>query len=463
MSNHPNSDPPPPQGSSLDRDEWIAILVAFATIGYIFYWAIGRKTDLFSFGDLELISEETTSAPERKPSGVDLLLSPDATVSPRPGLGVLPLPDARVTSKPTPRELLPPRINARPRPNAVVLPSPEVAVSPSPELEASPSPDVVVSPSPELEASPSPDVAVSPSPELEASPSPEVAVSPSPELEASPSPEVAVSPSPELEASPSPDVAVSPSPELEASPSPDVAVSPSPALEASPSPDVAVSPSPALEASPSETTPSTPLQQTPAAPVEFSDVPEDDWARLFIRTLAQQGIIGGYPGGTFKPNEPVTRAQLAAQLEKLFVEQQERREAIDFEDITSEDYWANEEIQGAYKKGFLSGYPGDVFKPDQQVPRLQVLVALVSGLNLEQSSLAEQALETYKDKEQIPDWAIPKVAAAVQGGLIANDPNQELLRPNQPATRREVAAMMYQALVKSGKIDSSSSPELVLP
>ncbi|NEO30323.1 MAG: hypothetical protein F6K36_07745 [Symploca sp. SIO3C6] len=446
MSNQLNSDPPPPQGPSVDRDEWIAILVAFATIGYIFYWAIGRKADLFGFGDLELIAEEKTSAPERRSSGINVLPSPDATVSPRPGLGVLPLPDATVSPSPKPRE----------------LPSPEIAVEPRPGVIVSPSPEVAVTPSPSLEASPSPEVAVTPSPSLEASPSPEVAVTPSPTLEASPSPEVAVTPSPTLEASPSPEVAVTPSPTLEASPSPEVAVTPSPTLEASPSPEVAVSPSPALEESPSETTTSTPLQQTPTPTVQFSDVPDNDWARPYIETITQRGIVSGFPGGEFRPNEPVTRAQLASQIGKIFVDRKNRREAVDFDDI-SENYWATEEIKNAYQKGFLSGYSEDIFRPDQPVPRLQVLVALASGLNLEQSPVAEQALEKYQDKEGIPDWAVPKVAAAIQGGLIENDPNQELLRPDQPATRREVAAMLYQALVKSGSIEDSSSPELVPP
>jgi hypothetical protein len=52
---------------------------------------------------------------------------------------------------------------------------------------------------------------------------------------------------------------------------------------------------------------------------QFSDVPSGHWAREFITTLADRGIIAGFPDGTFRPNEPVTRAQYAAMVRSAFV------------------------------------------------------------------------------------------------------------------------------------------------
>ncbi len=75
-------------------------------------------------------------------------------------------------------------------------------------------------------------------------------------------------------------------------------------------------------------------------------------------------------------------------------------------------------------------------------------MALASGLNLEIPSNPDENLSIYENKEAIPDWAKEKIAAATIAGLVVNYPDVKTLNPNQSATRAEVTAMFYQALVK---------------
>jgi parallel beta-helix repeat protein len=94
----------------------------------------------------------------------------------------------------------------------------------------------------------------------------------------------------------------------------------------------------------------------------FADV-QGYWAQPYIEALAAKEIIAGFPDGSFKPNEPVTRAQFAAIVSKAFTPAPQR-EAVNFEDVSS-NFWAYQAIQTASKGGFVAGYPGGVFQPQQ--------------------------------------------------------------------------------------------------
>lgn len=182
----------------------------------------------------------------------------------------------------------------------------------------------------------------------------------------------------------------------------------------------------------------------------FPDI-QGNWAQAFIEALASRGIIQGFPDGTFRPNAPVTRAQFAAMIRQAF-DQPLERPATQFSDIPA-NFWALEAIQEAYRMGFIEGYPNNIFLPDQNIPRVQVLVALVSGLDLSAPAQSTALLnQTFQDAAQIPDWAQTSVAAATVNQMVVNYPNVAFLNPNQTATRADVAAFIYQALVSQNQL-----------
>ncbi|MEH2247895.1 fasciclin domain-containing protein [Nostoc sp.] len=232
---------------------------------------------------------------------------------------------------------------------------------------------------------------------------------------------------------------------------------------ATPSPDTPSldTPSPATPSpqTPSSDTPS-PATPSPTSTVNLSDVSSDYWARPFIQTLAENNVIAGFPDGTFRPNQPVTRAEFAALIQKAFGNQNRVRQLTSggFSDVPA-NYWAASAIQSAYETGFLAGYPGNVFRPNQEIPRVQGIVALANGLGLTVSSTGTSTdLNTYyNDASSIPNYAVSSVTAATQSNLVVNYPDIKQLNPQQSLTRAEAAAILYQALAKQGRLQPIAS------
>lgn len=192
----------------------------------------------------------------------------------------------------------------------------------------------------------------------------------------------------------------------------------------------------------------------PVIAAEFSDV-EAHWARPFIEALAEENVISGFPDGTFKPNAPVTRAQFAAIVRQAFNENKVR-EARGFTDVTP-NYWATPAIKEAYETGFMSGYPNRQFRPGEEIPKVQVLVSLASGLRLSPKTQTTDILKVFRDAAEIPTYAVNGVAAATEKSVIVNYPNVSYLNPNEVATRGDVAAFIYQALVNQGDLQPLAS------
>ena len=197
--------------------------------------------------------------------------------------------------------------------------------------------------------------------------------------------------------------------------------------------------------------PSVPPAPGVAKPITgFTDVPNDFWAGAYIGELSRRNILGGYQDGTFKPNEPINRGQFASLLGKAFGKPKERQ-SISFQDVP-ENYWARSSIDDAVQTGFMSGYSEGVFRPDQQIPLYQLQVALATGLKLQPQTPATQTLGKFNDVGDLPKWSQDKVAAAVESGVVTGFPSAQQLTPNRVATRADAAALIYQALVKEGRI-----------
>jgi hypothetical protein len=177
----------------------------------------------------------------------------------------------------------------------------------------------------------------------------------------------------------------------------------------------------------------------------FSDT-QGFWADACIQQLAQRGIVGGYPDGRFRPYDPVTRSEFATMVDRAFLANRPRTAPVGFRDVPP-GFWAHEAINQAAGAGFLSGYPDGRFRPGQPISRVQVWVALSSGLNLRPTQSPEVVLrQLYQDAARIPDYARPGVAAASEQQLVVNYPDVSLLRPNQLASRADVAASLCQGL-----------------
>jgi hypothetical protein len=196
-------------------------------------------------------------------------------------------------------------------------------------------------------------------------------------------------------------------------------------------------------------------------PVILSDVPDKYWARPFIVALVDRKIFSDLTDSKFRPDEPMTRAELARLIQRMS-DQEPIRKPIDFKDVNDNSPVAPA-IDHTVKTGYLKGYPNNEFRPDKNIPRVEVIAALASGLNLKRSAKASKTLQIYTDRTKVPKWAVDKVAAATEAGIVVNHPKRALLQPNRTATRAEVAAMIYQAMAKKGQVPAKASEYVVKP
>ena len=106
---------------------------------------------------------------------------------------------------------------------------------------------------------------------------------------------------------------------------------------------------------------------------EYTDVSFDDWFNNAISTLSNAAIITGYPDGTFGPNLPITRAEFAT-IAARFAEV-EYNGGNTFTDVP-EDHWAARYIALAQHLGYIQGYPDGTFKPNQFITRAEAMTLI---------------------------------------------------------------------------------------
>ncbi|WP_373537397.1 S8 family serine peptidase [Microcoleus sp.] len=188
----------------------------------------------------------------------------------------------------------------------------------------------------------------------------------------------------------------------------------------------------------------------------FSDI-SGHWAENFIEALAAGNIISGFPDGSFKPDDSLNRAQYAALLVSAF-SPIPKRLATNFIDVSA-SFWARSAIERANRAGFLSGFPGLKFGPNQNLTKTEAIVSLVNGLELKGGN--PDVLKVYTDRSQIPNFALSAAATATALKIVVNYPARDRLSPQRDITRAEISALIYQTLVAINRARAIDSPYIV--
>lgn len=182
---------------------------------------------------------------------------------------------------------------------------------------------------------------------------------------------------------------------------------------------------------------------TPNA-LAFSDT-QTHWGKTCIDQLAQQKLVSGYPNNSFRPQATINRAEFAILMLNAFPNAEVKRQAVNFKDVPA-SHWAYAAIRKAYEREFFTGYPDGTFNPAQPIPRVQALAILANASNYAIPEQPATVLGQYfEDAAQIPAYAKNAIASAAIGRLVVSSPNPKQLKPNQGASRGEVAAFLCQA------------------
>jgi hypothetical protein len=175
------------------------------------------------------------------------------------------------------------------------------------------------------------------------------------------------------------------------------------------------------------------------APGRFQDVSPSHWAFDEVRTLSEQELVIGYEDSYFKPNEPITRAEVAAYLaEYLDLNLSDR--SVTFKDVPN-GYWALGAIRAIQKKGIMNGSNGE-FRPEDTLTRAQLAAVLTRAFRLQPPTAA-------KPFTDVPPsfWAYREIQALAASGITTGRADGSF-GPNAPVTRVQFAAFLYRTMNK---------------
>lgn len=190
----------------------------------------------------------------------------------------------------------------------------------------------------------------------------------------------------------------------------------------------------------------------------YSDI-SDHWAKNAIKAMSEKHYVSGFYDSTFRPNEPITREQIASIYNKLLVNNyptdSDRTRTKEYSDVENER-WSKEAITNVSKAGIMSNYIGSKFAPEHQMTREEFAYTAASfakymGL-LADNTTATSA--TFKDANTISTYAKDSVLKLAQAGYLKGDTTGNF-NPTKLITRAEAVSVMYELSHPQGETKDS--------
>ena len=172
----------------------------------------------------------------------------------------------------------------------------------------------------------------------------------------------------------------------------------------------------------------------------FSDM-SNHWAKDAINTLAKSGIIGGFPDGTFKPDESVTRAQFTVMVVRALGIKSEKQ--CEFTDVSGNS-WYMESISAAVNAGIVNGTGDGKFSPDEYIKRQDAFLIIYRAYS---ELLKSEEKHSFVDGNMISDYAVQAVEALYAADIVKGTDSGEL-KPLDNTSRAEVATILLRIIEK---------------
>ena len=181
-------------------------------------------------------------------------------------------------------------------------------------------------------------------------------------------------------------------------------------------------------------------------PIEpFTDTKNDFWWHDGIHYCVENGLMVGFPGSVFKPDAPLSRAQIVMILWRM-EGSPVANYAMSFKDVKSSE-WYTEAIRWAQSTGVVLGYNDDAFGPDDNVTREQLAAILHRYAGYKKIDVSARSnLTQFTDAGKVSDWALDNVKWAVAAGMV-NGRTETTIVPLGLTTRAEAATMIQRFCV----------------
>ena len=211
---------------------------------------------------------------------------------------------------------------------------------------------------------------------------------------------------------------------------------------------------------------------TPSAPApspgtsssgRFSDLPANHWAYSTIIEMVDRGILSGYPDGTFRPNNTISRAEFATIMVKALELQTSRPGTPTFNDVPT-SHWAYGVVESA--KSYLTGYRNTAtgaltFEPTSVAVREDVAVAIVKARGLGNTNANVSLLYRFDDYGQISTALRSHVAIAVEQGYMSG--TNKGFEPQKALTRAEACALLSNIIRQDQELESGTEKITLQP
>lgn len=165
------------------------------------------------------------------------------------------------------------------------------------------------------------------------------------------------------------------------------------------------------------------------------------WAKPQIEYLVAQKIINGYPDNTFRPENPISRAEFIVMTNKAF--DFTASTAINYSDVKTTD-WFVADIARAKAAGYISGYEDGTMKPNRHISRQEVASIVARILSLQPADTAA-TLQRFSDNKTIASWSRDSIAAMVENGYLKGYPDNTFKAAN--SIKRAEAAVILTAVL----------------
>ncbi|MEW6447412.1 MAG: S-layer homology domain-containing protein [Bacillota bacterium] len=189
--------------------------------------------------------------------------------------------------------------------------------------------------------------------------------------------------------------------------------------------------------------------------VSFADIKEH-WARDDIEIMAGLGIVKGMDSSHVDPDGPVTRAQFTAFLNRSLGIEETTSAREHFVDVPA-GRWYHSAVETAYANDLAFGYPDNRFRPNDYITREELAAMIVRGFGKGGKQVVvanpDGLLAQFKDQAKIGAWARWEAAAAVQEGIIKGRDGGRFA-PRENATRAEAICMLKRMLVSLGRLNA---------
>lgn len=182
----------------------------------------------------------------------------------------------------------------------------------------------------------------------------------------------------------------------------------------------------------------------------FADIFPDKWYYDAIDQLVEMGLMSGVGEYKFDPDGVTTRGMMVTLLYRYAADQEAGvKRTNTFPDVP-DGAWYADAVEWAYANGVVDGYPDNTFKPDQSITRQEMAHMIVKFLAYRGNPLPDGAdcRSRFKDGSKIAAWALKSVNAVVDAGLLQG--YDGYLNPLNTATRAEFSTVLIRMMALDG-------------